>query len=100
MQDLKFTYNTTNQETSVEYRVANGVDTWDVLINNQPSVFSIVIKDNDGEPYYSLYDGTIEVRTFIFEKGGLSYLPNMIEVWVKLNRDIDYTKYLQKDLTI
>ena len=54
MKDLTFSYNTqslpSNKETKVEYKVSNGVDTWDVWINNTPSVFSIIAKDHNEKP--------------------------------------------------
>ena len=94
MKDLTFSYNTqslpSNKETKVEYKVSNGVDTWDVWINNTPSVFSIIAKEHNDKLYHVLYDSHILVKEFAFDKGELSYLPNMIEVWVLMVKEMGH----------
>ena len=99
MKDLKFTYNISGTETQVNF-LAKNTNLYHIKIDGKETVYSLVFNDKFEEPHYVLYDYQHAVETFIFEKGGLSYLPNLIEVWMKVRKDIDYTKYLEKDLEI
>jgi hypothetical protein len=93
MRDLFFNYNTSNDvmnETKVEYKVSNKAGTWDVLINNTQSVFSIEAIEHNDKLYHILYDSEFPIKEFAFDKGGLSYLPNMIEVWMLMVKEMGH----------
>ena len=82
MTDLFFSYNTTNDvlnETKVQFLAYS--DFWKVSVNNEVLPYMVIRCESEEDVWYELNHNTDFIKSFDFEKGGLSYLPNLIQVY-------------------
>ena len=92
MNDLTFTYNTSDDvlnPTSVEFLFRNNDflnrnisnPKWVVRVNNYHTHWSVTERVDVDNVYYDLELHGEAVKMFEFQKGGISYLPNLFSVY-------------------
>jgi len=92
MNDLQFTYNTSGDPlntTKVEFlardndflngKISN--PKWVVRVNNYHTHWSVTERVDVDNVYYDLELHGEAVKMFEFQKGGISYLPNLFSVY-------------------
>ena len=92
MNDLQFTYNTSDDflnRTSVEFlfrdndflnrNISN--PKWVVRVNNYHTHWSVTERVDVDNVYYDLELLGEPIKMFEFEKGGITYLPNLFSVY-------------------
>ena len=92
MNDLTFTYNTSDDflnPTSVEFLFRNNDflnrnisnPKWVVRVNNYYTHWSVTERTDVEMVYYDLELLGEPIKMFEFEKGGITYLPNLFSVY-------------------
>jgi hypothetical protein len=92
MNDLQFTYNTSDDflnRTSVEFLFRNNDflnrnisnPKWVVRVNNYYTHWSVTERVDVDNVYYDLELLGEPIKMFEFEKGGITYLPNLFSVY-------------------
>ena len=80
MVDYKISINNGSIEQNYEFRKLDYTSQWDLYLNGVKSPYSIKLVEDNDFLGYELYKGDEPKLMFEFENGGLSYIPNLLEV--------------------